>query len=243
SPDSDRESRDIDLFHDAREALAVASTQDEVALRAAGLTVAHDNVWSDTFRRARVSLANTDESVEIDWALDAAWRFFPPIPDPLLGWRLHDIDLACNKVLALGSRSESRDLIDVIAWARTFPLAALCWAACGKDPGFTPLMLLEHMRRSARVDPGQLALFKARHLDAPTIKASWLALASDADAAITALADAMPDLAIGVLFLDSAGIMCWPSVDVSLEQQGLQLHHPTVGGCIPQIRGLPTNDG
>jgi hypothetical protein len=26
---------------------------------------------------------------------------------------------------------------------KILPLAAICWAACGKDPGFTPLSLLQ----------------------------------------------------------------------------------------------------
>lgn len=30
-------------------------------------------------------------------------------------------------------------------------LAAICWAACGEDPGFTPLSLLSMLRRFARM--------------------------------------------------------------------------------------------
>jgi hypothetical protein len=233
--DSERISRDIDLFHDAQAELVRASTADVLALRQAGLTVTAGPAWSDTFRRALIGPDDQGDTVLIDWAVDAAWRFFPPQSDPVLGWRLHDLDLACNKVLALGGRSESRDLVDVLAWSRRWPLALLCWAACGKDPGFNPLMLLEQMRRSAHIDPAQLALLRARHADPVALKQAWLAMADQAEAAITALADGQPDLPIGVLFLAADANARWPAHDVPLARQGLTLHRPSVGGCVPII--------
>lgn len=36
-------------------------------------------------------------------------------------------------------------------------LGGLCWAACGKDPGFTPLSLLELLHRRGRLRPEDLA--------------------------------------------------------------------------------------
>ena len=92
------------------------------------------------------------EVLAIDWAADSAFRFFPIVQDPLLGWRLHHFDAATNKALTLAARTETRDYIDILELHRQFPLAAICWAACGKDPGFTPLSLLSMMRRFARVD-------------------------------------------------------------------------------------------
>jgi hypothetical protein len=83
-----------------------------------------------------------NESVEIDWAADSAFRFFPIQRDALLGWRLHLFDIATNKALALSARTETRDYVDIVELQRTFPLPAICWAACGKDPGFTPLSRL-----------------------------------------------------------------------------------------------------
>jgi hypothetical protein len=236
SSDSDRESRDIDLFHDAIAALQAACTTDLTALDQAGFQVRRSQSWSDTFRRAIVTDAS--DTVEIDWAVDAAWRFFPPIADPLMGWRLHDVDLACNKALALGGRSETRDLVDVLAWDRRFGLAAIVWAACGKDPGFNPLSLLEQMRRSARIDPGHLQMLKARRIDPQVAKQQWLAAAAAADEGITALADAMPALDTGVAFIDSKGAMRWPDPRRALAEQGLTLHAPTVGGCMPLVRSV-----
>ena len=242
SSDSERESRDIDLFHDAIAALQAACTADLTALEQAGFHVRRSQSWSDTFRRAIVTDAT--DSVEIDWAVDAAWRFFPPIADPLMGWRLHDVDLACNKALALGGRSETRDLVDILAWDRRFGLAAIVWAACGKDPGYNPLSLLEQMRRSARIDPGQLQMLKARRIDPQAAKQQWLAAAAAAEEAVTALADAMPTLDTGVAFINSSGAMRWPDPRRALAEQGLAIHAPSVGGCVPLVRAdmVRTND-
>jgi hypothetical protein len=236
SDNSLRESLDIDLFHDALAAVATSSDADCQALEAQGFSIEHGDPWNPTHRRARITHPQFPDSMEIDWVVDSAWRFHPPVADELLGWRLHDLDLACNKALALGGRSESRDLVDIVSWSERIPLAAICWAACGKDPGFNPLMLLAMMRRFARVDPGQLARLRAHQLDPVVLKSRWLADAEQAAAQITALADQQPELPIGVAFLDRTGQSCWPQPHLPLATQGLAIHHPSVGGCIPVLR-------
>jgi len=56
------------------------------------------------------------------------------------------------RVLALAGRDEPRDVLDTLHLHRlVLAPGALCWAACGKDPGFTPLSLLELLRRRGRV--------------------------------------------------------------------------------------------
>ncbi len=234
--DSVRESHDIDLFHDAVAAMQAACTADLDALSGAGFSVARSSAWSDTFRRAMVGESGSTDGVEIDWAVDAAWRFYPPVQDAVLGWRLHDVDLACNKALALAGRSETRDLVDILVWSQHLDLAAILWAACGKDPGYNPLSLLEQMRRSARIDPGQLAMLKACHLDPQRIKQDWLSAAVAAEAAITALADSQPDLETGVVFINGRGHACWPMPDGGLSAQGIEIHRPSIGGCVPIVR-------
>jgi hypothetical protein len=233
--DSVRESQDIDLFHDAMAVMHAACAADLDALSQAGFTIQRGSAWSETFRRALVEETGSADAVEIDWAVDATWRFFPPVQDAILGWRLHDMDLACNKALALAGRSETRDLVDILIWSRRLDLAAILWAACGKDPGYTPLSLLEQMRRSARIDPSQLAMLKARELDPLRIKQDWLSAADAAEAAITNLADALPDLETGVLFLGDGGHARWPVPDRPLAEQGLTVHRPSIGGCVPII--------
>lgn len=233
--DSVRESQDIDLFHDAMAVMHAACAADLDALSKAGFTVRQSSTWSETFRRALVGETGSAEAVEIDWAVDATWRFFPPVQDAILGWRLHDVDLACNKALALAGRNETRDLVDIMIWSQQLNLAAILWAACGKDPGYTPLSLLEQMRRNARIDPGQLAMLKARSLDPLRIKQDWLSAAAAAEVAITTLADTQPDMETGVLFLGNGGLAGWPESSHLLAEQMLTVHRPSIGGCVPII--------
>jgi hypothetical protein len=70
--------------------------------------------WEEpaSFRKAVVRRG--PDEVELDWAHDSAWRFFPVVPDPQLGWRLHLFDMAANKALALSARSETRDYVDIL---------------------------------------------------------------------------------------------------------------------------------
>jgi hypothetical protein len=69
----------------------------------------------------------------------------------------HPFDLATNKVLALVGRVEARDWVDTIECSeRLQPLGYLAWAACGKDPGFSPLAILEHAPRSSRYSADEL---------------------------------------------------------------------------------------
>ena len=133
-----------------------------------------------TFRKARVT--RTGETGEVDWAADSAFRFFPIERDPLLGWRLHRFDVATNKALALSARSETRDYVDMVELHQTYPLAAICWAACGKDPGFSPLSLLKMMRRFARLDPAKLEEIQARALNPVALKMAWIEMSDDAEA-------------------------------------------------------------
>ena len=213
-----------------------ASEQDVVSLRAAGFTVETMSRYGEweketTFRRARVTGA--DASVEIDWAADSAFRFFPIERDPALGWRLHLFDAATNKALTLAARTETRDYVDIVEFHRQFPLAAICWAACGKDPGFTPLSLLKMMRRFARVDPAELELIRARALDPTILKATWADISVDAEAKMTSLADEHPEIPIGVSFVDSSGRPGWIG-----DNPDLRLHAPSVRGCWPVVRGI-----
>jgi hypothetical protein len=71
----------------------------------------------------------------------------PAQKSPEIGFVLHPVDLAINKVLALAGRDEARDFLDVIHTHETLlPLGALCWADCGKDPGLNPSSPLELSR-------------------------------------------------------------------------------------------------
>ena len=234
--DSARYSHDFDIFHELAEEVTRASNRDVESLRRAGFAVdtpSRHNEWKEdaSFRKARVNRGN--ESVEIDWAADSAFRYFPIERDPQLGWRLHLFDIATNKALALSARTETRDYVDIVELHRMFPLPAICWAACGKDPGFTPLSLLKMMRRFAKIDPAKLEEIQARALDPMKLKMAWIEMSDAAEAEMIRVADEQPDLPIGVAFVDAAGKPGWIGNDTTLKP-----HAPSVRGCWPTVHGL-----
>jgi hypothetical protein len=234
--DSARYSHDFDIFHELAEEVTRASNRDVENLRAAGFdvqTISRKGEWEREcgFRKAKV--LSGSEIVEIDWAADSAFRFFPIERDPRLGWCLHLFDLATNKALTLSARTETRDYVDILELHRIYPLSAICWAACGKDPGFTPLSLLKMMRRFARVDPAKLEEIQARALDPVALKTLWIEISDEAEAKMTRLADEQPDLPIGVAFVDGDGRPSWIGDDARL-----RVHVPSIRGCWPTVHGL-----
>ena len=230
-PDAPRFSHDFDIFHEAEIEVARASTADVALIRNAGYTVEEKvGDWSNpsSFRKARI--VHEGAELEIDWAVDAAFRFFPIEPDPLLGWRLHLFDMATNKALALSARSVTRDYVDIVELDKSYPLEAIIWAACGKDEGFSPMLLLEMMRRFARINPRQLETIQARKFDPIELKKAWIAMSDRAEAEITRIADTMPEIPIGVAFMDAAGKLGWIGHDTTL-----RVHRPSIRGCWPTI--------
>ncbi|MCB1226194.1 MAG: nucleotidyl transferase AbiEii/AbiGii toxin family protein [Verrucomicrobiales bacterium] len=228
---SARFSHDFDIFHEVAEEVAEASSRDMESLKRAGYEVKPTvGDWENptTFRKAHVSKGG--ESVEIDWAADSAFRFFPIEDDPLFGKRLHLFDMATNKALALSARSETRDLVDIVELDSIYPLEAVVWAACGKDEGFSPLLLVEMMRRFARISRATLMEIQARQLDPVELKKAWIEMSDRADAEITKLADTRPEIPIGVAFVDATGTPGWIGKDPNL-----RIHAPSIRGCLPSV--------
>jgi hypothetical protein len=172
-PNTTRFSRDLDYFHDSEERVAQAFSADRELLEGGGYSIDID-LNQPGYVRAIVRKAG--DSTKVEWARDSAFRFMPTIRDERVGYVLHPVDLAVNKTLALAGRDEARDVLDVLHLHRTvLALGALCWAACGKDPGFTPLSLLELLKRRGRVRAEDLArLDLARPLDLHDLKRDWL---------------------------------------------------------------------
>jgi hypothetical protein len=149
-----RRSRDIDLFHDTEEALASSWSSDRGALEEKGyeLSVLRER---PTFVEAQVRCG--EDVVVIQWVHDSAYRFFPLVEHDELGLTLHPFDLATSKVLALVGRVEPRDFVDTLTCdAEVQPLGYLAWAACGKDPGFSPTAIVELAARSVRYSDAEL---------------------------------------------------------------------------------------
>jgi hypothetical protein len=149
-----RHSRDLNLFHDTEQALATSWKADRETLEASGyrLAVVRER---PTFVEAEVRKGH--DGVIVQWAHDSAYRFFPLVKHDELGLVLHPFDLATSKVLALVGRVEPRDFVDTLTCDREVqPLGLLAWAACGKDPGFSPAAILEQSARSVRYSQAEL---------------------------------------------------------------------------------------
>jgi len=197
---SARYSDDIDLFHDTAQALAASAEADVQSLEKAGYIV--------QFARrglpfAQAIVARADESVRLDWAADSAFRYFPVIPDDMLGYRLHDADAATNKVLAAASRQKVRDFIDLMQLDRTYvSLGVAVWAAAGKDEGYTPDMIMQELRRNSRINPVSLEGVTLVAPQTPVaLKAEWL----EKFAAAEKLIASIPAEPIRCLYLDCSG--------------------------------------
>jgi Nucleotidyl transferase AbiEii toxin, Type IV TA system len=231
APHSTRYSDDLDFFHDSEARVASAFEQDRGTLEGAGYDVQVELVLPG-FVRAMVHKA--DRATRVDWAHDSAWRFMPLVHDDLGGLLLHPIDLAINKVLALAGRDEPRDFVDTLFVHRTvLALAGLSWAAVGKDPGLSPLSLLELLKRHGRYRPEDFSRLQlAEPFDLQSAKRDWLAALERAES----FARERPPEESGCLYY-SADLdrFLLPDPKASLDEQGLVLHFGEPGGVLPRI--------
>ncbi len=174
APETKRFSQDLDYFHDSENRVASAFEADRMTLSEAGYSL---QVELSQKGYIRTVVGNGIDSTKVEWAQDSSWRFMPVLLSLEFGYQLHPIDLATNKILALGGREESRDLIDTLYFhEHLLPLGPLVWASAGKDPGFSPSSLLELLRRRGKIrqeDINRLNL--TENLDPTEIKKSWLA--------------------------------------------------------------------
>lgn len=233
APNSVRYSDDLDFFHDSEARVASAFAADTATLAAAGYDVSVEFAQPG-FIRATVTRG--DQATKIDWAHDSDWRFMPLVADPLGGLLLHPVDLAVNKVLALAGRDEPRDFVDILfIHAQVLPLAALVWAAAGKDPGFTPRSLLELLKRRGRYRPadfGRLQL--TQPFDLVEAKAIWLEALADADRFVRA----RPSEEVGCLYYSGARQkFVIPPADSDVAEVAIAVHFGSPGGVVPRVAG------
>lgn len=141
-----RLSDDIDIFHDTDEQIVDAANRDMELLTAEGFRVLVDiKIYGCV--EARVRRFESSETI-IQWMSETRHRFFPIVRDDEWGARLHQVDLAVNKVLAAASRTKARDYVDLVSIAeRMCPLGPLVMAAAGKPPFFSPQRIVEEIRR------------------------------------------------------------------------------------------------
>lgn len=225
APNSIRYSNDLDLFHDSVERVATAFAADSALLKREGHAVQIE-IQQEGYVRTIVKKGS--ESTKIEWAFDAAWRFMPAISDPICGFRLHPIDLATNKLLALIGRDEPRDFLDIMnAHECVLPLGALCWAAAGKDPGFTPQSILSLLRRRGKYRSEDFARLRLNTaIDLIAMKQQWLLMLDAADLFVRT----RPPEELGCLYYSPAkGTFVEPAPG-----EHVLVHHGRLGGARPE---------
>ncbi len=232
---SHRLSRDVDLFHDTTEAVARSWDRDRLALESAGFEVAP---LRERPGYVEAAIARGTDRLVMEWTRDSAFRFFPLVEDDDLGLALHPFDLATNKVLALVGRLEVRDWVDVLACdARLQPLGYLAWAACGKDPGFTPGGILAQARRSSRYSADELAslAFDGAPPRASDLSRQWRSALDRADAVI----ERLPPPHVGEAVLTPPATLFTGDAAALAEARAanrLRFHRGRLGGALPRIK-------
>jgi hypothetical protein len=232
-----RLSRDIDLFHDTEQALAASWPADRELLEAKGhlVTVVRER---PTFVEAEVRRGS--DGVIVQWAHDSAYRFFPLVQHDELGLVLHPFDLATAKVLALVGRVEPRDFVDTLTCDREVqPLGLLAWAACGKDPGWSPTAILEQAARSVRYSETELRGldYSGEAPNAAELSRAWHAALAAAREVVALLPAREAGRAV---MLKDGGVFRQDlrALEEALRADRLVYHHGRIGGAFPRI--LPT---
>ena len=142
-------------------------------------------------------------------------------------------------MLALVGRLEARDWVDVLACdARLQPLGYLAWAACGKDPGFTPGGILAQARRSSRYSADELASLA---FDGPVPSASDLSRRwRDALARADAVIEQLPVEHAGEAVLSPEATLFTGDAAALAEARAadrLRFHRGRLGGALPRLKG------
>ncbi len=221
-------------FHDTEEALAVSWTADRNSLERQGYAL---RVIRERPTFVEAEIRRGDDSVVVQWAHDSAYRFFPLLRHEELGLVLHPFDLATGQVLALVGRVEPRDFVDTLACDRAIqPLGYLAWAACGKDPGFSPTAILELAASGARYSAAELRGldFEGDTPDAGQLGRDW----RDALEAGRAIVGLLPADEVGkaVLTREGAPYRGTPAaLRDALATGDLVYHEGSIRGAFPRL--------
>jgi hypothetical protein len=121
---------------------------------------------------------------------------------------------------------------------RIQPLGYLAWAACGKDPGFSPLTILEQAGRSGHYTTAELEglAFNGPSPDLPDLLRKWHLVLGEAPEIIATL----PAAQVGTCVLHRGGDLYREDpaqLRRDLAANGLVFHAGSIRGAYPQISG------
>jgi len=229
-----RVSRDVDVFHDTERAVEASWSADRKLLEGSGFVV---QLLRERASFVEAEVRRGSDAVLLQWVRDSAYRFFPLLEHAELGLVLHPFDLATNKVLALVGRLEVRDWVDVVECSeRLQPLGYLAWAACGKDPGFSPLAILEQAGRSGHYSADEVAslAFEGTPPDAADLGRRFHVALADAKATVGQL----PPEQLGKCALDEHGRLSREAPDrirTAMASGRLTFHAGSIRGAWPDL--------
>jgi len=233
-----RQWRDFGLFHDTLEALEATFESDSQMLGSNGYSL-------DIVRRREGFIeaiaARKEQSVEIQWLRDSAFRFFPLQTHPVLGLTLHPFDLATNKVLALVGRAEVRDWVDALSChEKVAPLGLLANAACGKDEGWNPDLILDEAARTAHYGREEITSlsWSGPQPDFAILKIQWREALRDGRSSIQLL----PPQYVGKAVLKRCGSPFQgdaPQLADAPQNDELLFHGGHIGGVWPSVAEKP----
>ncbi|MBF0391560.1 MAG: hypothetical protein HQL38_02660 [Alphaproteobacteria bacterium] len=228
-----RQSDDIDIFQQDERQVVAQAERDIDTLKEGGFQV---SVTVLQYSMAEAMIRDGGEETVVQWMDDTVVRFFPVVEDPVFGFRLHDADLAVNKVMAGASRSEARDAVDLARLHRDYlSLGHLVWAAAGKTV-LSPDALAEHIVRNAMCQNGQAfaAVRTSQPFDPREVVETLLKARDEA----LALAGRLPTETYGCLFLDRRGEPVAASAEM-IEAGAVVPHPPRPYGAWPVFSVSP----
>ncbi len=144
-----RISDDLDIFDDRRKQLPDGVSNELDGLKQAGFSV---EITTEDEWMVEAVVRKYGFETKIQWMdePETSKRFFPAICDETLGFRLHQADIAVNKILCAARRNQAaRDAIDLASIVSKYaPLGPLIWAVSGKDSDLTPQRALRGIRKN-----------------------------------------------------------------------------------------------
>ncbi|GAB4531899.1 MAG: hypothetical protein Kow00133_20420 [Amphiplicatus sp.] len=144
-----RISDDLDIFSDDRRSLPDKVAPEIEKLKEAGFSI---ELTTEDEWMVEAIIREYGFETKVQWLdePETSKRFFPAVHDDELGFRLHQADVAVNKVLCASRRnSAARDAVDLVNIARKYaPLGPLIWALSSKDVDVPPPQLVRNIRQN-----------------------------------------------------------------------------------------------
>jgi len=220
-----RLSDDMDIFGDRRSNLYLGVRAELDALREKGFTT---EITTNDDWMVEAIVRQFGFETRVQWLNDpeTCQRFLPALDDPVLGFRLHQTDVALNKVLcASRRRSAARDAVDLVSIVQRYcPLGPLVWACTAKNEQRSPPTILRDLRsiafgysdeeiRTVRMEDG----FSSTRDEVRAV------LGEAFDRAIEYVEDIVPDGHSGCLFVDEGELPVEATEDMIQRKQATPL--------------------